>query len=234
MKRFRLLWRRFAHHWLCDRSGLAAVEFALILPLMLTLYLGIVELTKGYMASQRITLVARAISDLTAQTQQLQQQQQQQQAGTCGSAIPPCVTDAIISNIFAASGAVMAPFPTTSLTMTVSQIVLGNKSDGTCCQAKVDWTIAYNGGTKRPCQILTPANATPVSVATIPVGFTVPASTIGPLIVADVTYAYAPGFGFELYKWNVGKVFNMAQTQYMRPRGTNALTYAATTGTKCP
>jgi Flp pilus assembly protein TadG len=204
-----------------DQRGIAAVEFALILPFMLTLYLGIVELSKGYMASQRMTLVARTLADLVAQQQQLQT------GGTTN------ITDSIMSNIFGASAAIMAPYATTKLTMTVSQVLLSNKSDGTCCQAKTDWTIANNGGTARPCQVLTPSNAAPVSTTTMPTGFTGSPSQPGPIVVADVTYQYIPGFSFQIWNWKVSKTFSMAQTQYMRPRGTNSLAYQATTGTKC-
>jgi Flp pilus assembly protein TadG len=205
-----------------DQRGIAAIEFALILPFMLTLYFGIAELSKGYMASQRMTLVARTLADLTAQQQQLQ-------TGSTTS-----VTDSIMSNIFAASSAIMAPYSSTKLTMTVSQVLLTNKSDGTCCQAKTDWTIANNGGTKRPCQVLSPGNAAPVSTSTIPTGFTQSPSSQGALIVADVTYQYIPGFSFEIWNWKASKIFSLAQTQYMRPRGSNTLTYAASTGTRCP
>jgi hypothetical protein len=59
-------------------------------------------------------------------------------------------------------------------------------------------------------------------------------STPVPLVVADVTYQYIPGFSFQIWNWKVSKTFNMAQTQYMRPRGSSSLTYAATTGAKCP
>jgi Flp pilus assembly protein TadG len=174
------------------------------------------------MASQRMTLVARTLADLVAQQQQLQT------GGTTN------ITDSIMSNVFGASAAIMAPYSATKLTMAVSQVVLSNKSDGTCCQAKTDWTIANNGGTKRPCQLLTPSNAAPVSTTTIPTGFTAAPSTPGPIVVADVTYQYIPGFSFEIWNWKVSKTFNMAQTQYMRPRGTNSLVYQATTGAKCP
>jgi Flp pilus assembly protein TadG len=204
-----------------DQRGIAAIEFALILPFMLTLYFGIAELSKGYMASQRMTLVARTIADLTAQ------QQQQQTGGTTN------VTDSIMSNIFAASSAIMAPYSTTKLTMTVSQVLLTNKSDGTCCQAKTDWTITNNGGTKRPCQTLTASTAAPVSTTTIPPGFVTSPSMPGALVVADVTYQYIPGFRFEIWNWKASKIFSMAQTQYMRPRGSSSLVYAASTGTKC-
>jgi hypothetical protein len=105
------IWARFAQARQ-DQRGISAVEFALILPFMLTLYLGIVELSKGYMASQRMTLVARTLADLTAQQQQLQS------GGTTN------VTETIMTNIFAASNAIMAPYSTTKLTMTVSQILL--------------------------------------------------------------------------------------------------------------
>jgi hypothetical protein len=51
--------------------------------------------------------------------------------------------------------AIMAPYSTAKLTMMASQILLSNKTDGTCCQAKTDWKIANNGGTARPCQLQT-------------------------------------------------------------------------------
>jgi hypothetical protein len=73
----------------------------------------------------------------------------------------------------------------------------------------------------------------PVSITTIPTGFTTSSSTSGPIVVADVTYEDIPGFSFQLWHWKVGKTFNVAQTQYMRPRGSNSLVYQATTGTKC-
>ena len=218
---FALIWQRFIHAAKQDQRGVAAVEFAIILPFMLTLYLGVVELSKGYMASQRMTLVARTLADLTAQQQQLQS------GGTTN------ITDSIMSNIFGASAAIMAPYSTTNLKMTLSQILLSNKSDGTCCQAKTDWTITNNGGTARPCQVLTPSNVAPVSTTTIPTGFTTAPATPGPIVVSDVTYQYIPGFSFQIWNWKVSKTFSMAQTQYMRPRGTNALVYQATTGTKC-
>jgi Flp pilus assembly protein TadG len=211
-----------------DQRGIAAIEFALILPFMLTLYFGIVELSKGYMASQRMTLVARTLADLTAQ--QAQQPQSPCAATSGGINVP----DACMSNIFAASSAIMAPYSATKLTMTVSQIQLTKKSDGTCCQAKTDWTIANNGGTQRPCQVLTPGNAAPVSTSTIPTGFTASPSTIGAVIVADVTYQYIPGFSFEIWNWKASKIFSLAQSQYMRTRASNTLNYTGTIGKDCP
>jgi Flp pilus assembly protein TadG len=196
---------------------------------MLTLYLGLVELSKGYMASQKMTLVARTLADLVAQ--QAQSPQSPCVAAQGGINIP----DSCMQSIFGASSAIMAPYSTTKLTMTVSQIQLQKKSDNTCCQAKTDWTVANNGGTQRPCQLLAPSNAAPVSITTIPTGYTNSSSTPGPIIVADVTYQYIPGFSFEIWNWKLSKTFNMAQTQYMRPRSTtNALNYTGGIGADCP
>ena len=50
-----------------DDRGVAAVEFALILPLMLTLYLGCAELSQGLIATRKSTNVAIALSDLVAE-----------------------------------------------------------------------------------------------------------------------------------------------------------------------
>jgi len=55
--------RRFCR----DRRGVAAVEFSLILPIMLTIYLGGVEVGDGFAIDTRVTLVTRAVTDLATQ-----------------------------------------------------------------------------------------------------------------------------------------------------------------------
>jgi Flp pilus assembly protein TadG len=237
MRRACSTWHKFIDRARRDERGISAVEFALVLPVMFTIYLGVVELSKGYMASQRMTVVARTLADLLAQQQQLQT------GGTtyCPTGVaPPCVNDTLMSTVFGASAAIMAPYDQAKLTMTVSQIIVTNKADPTksdCvggCQAKTDWTIAKNGGTARPCVILSPGNAAPVSVGTIATGYTTSPSRPGNIIIADVTYSYTPPFGsFEIWNWKASKTFNMSQTQYMITRGTTPIAYKATTGTKC-
>ena len=49
-----------------DERGVSAVEFALLLPLMLTLYLGAVEVSQGIGADRKVTLTARTIGDLVS------------------------------------------------------------------------------------------------------------------------------------------------------------------------
>lgn len=56
----RRLWR--------DRRGVAAVEFALLAPLMVTLFLGVVEASNLVAASGRVNWAAASIADLLGQT----------------------------------------------------------------------------------------------------------------------------------------------------------------------
>ena len=75
--------RRFGR----DRRGASAVEFALIAPLMLGLYIGCVEISDGVAADRKVTLTAGALANLTSQ-------------------VTTMIT-ADMDNIFAASTAIM-------------------------------------------------------------------------------------------------------------------------------
>src|SRR2546429_5001265 len=49
-----------------DRSGVSAVEFALLLPLMLPLYVGGLEISNYVSAGRKVTITARSTADLVA------------------------------------------------------------------------------------------------------------------------------------------------------------------------
>jgi Flp pilus assembly protein TadG len=68
-----MLWRktmqglsRRCHSLAKDQSGVGAVEFALIVPMLLLLYLGAFELTLGLNTASRATSSAGAIADIVA------------------------------------------------------------------------------------------------------------------------------------------------------------------------
>lgn len=50
-----------------DKSGVSAVEFALIAPVMVLLYLGMVEISTALSADRKVTNAASALADLIAQ-----------------------------------------------------------------------------------------------------------------------------------------------------------------------
>ena len=109
------IFRRFAG----DRRGLAAVEFALIVPLMITMYFGALELTDALTVDRRVTLATQTVADLVAQ-----------------SAV---ITDDDMSDIFSATAAVMAPFSAANLQMRITSVVADSDNN-----TKVAWSDGYN------------------------------------------------------------------------------------------
>jgi Flp pilus assembly protein TadG len=111
-------WRRAAAFG-SDRRGVSAVEFALILPLMVTLYLGGIQISDALTISRKVTHVASTLGDLVTQAKN--------------------ITNSDMSNIFDASAAVLAPYAASTLQMKVTSI----KIDSTG-KATVVWSDARN------------------------------------------------------------------------------------------
>ncbi len=100
-----------------DSRGVAAVEFALLLPILMLLYFGSVELTQGMMTQQRANHAAATVGDLVSQSS--------------------TVTSADVTDIFGVGSTVMYPYPTTSLKLRVSSL-----SDDDRGQVTVVWSQA--------------------------------------------------------------------------------------------
>ena len=113
-----MLMRRFAR----DRRGSAAVEFALIIPVVMLLYYGMVEATQALLVNRRASYIATAVGDLATQSAQLRQ--------------------ADIDDIFAVSAAVMKPFPSTNNVLGIRITSVQFDSSG---NATIAWTRS-NGG----------------------------------------------------------------------------------------
>jgi Flp pilus assembly protein TadG len=112
----RSLLRRFCR----ERAGVAAVEFSLILPVMLALYVSGVEIGDGFAITTRVTLIARSVTDLTTQYISIDNQD--------------------MSNILGASSAIAAPYVAANVTVTVSEITTDSSGNGT-----VTWSDSLNG-----------------------------------------------------------------------------------------
>ena len=87
-----------------DREGISAVEFALILPFMLTLYLGSGELGDGLAIQFKATLAARTVADLASQYINIR--------------------PTTMSQIFGAASTVATPYSAANMTVTVSELKL--------------------------------------------------------------------------------------------------------------
>ncbi len=122
MPRWRFLLRRHLNPFrrlLGDRSGVSAVEFALVLPIMLTLYLGGNEFGHAFTIKRKVTHVASTIADLITQSK--------------------TVTNADIENIFNVASAILTPYGTTDVTIRVAMIKIDADENAT-----VMWSAARN------------------------------------------------------------------------------------------
>ena len=172
--------RRPLRRFLKDKRGISAVEFAMLLPLMVTLYLGGVEVSQGVAVDRKVTLIARTLGDLVAQATN--------------------VTNSEMSNILAASAAVVAPFEDSKLKITVSSVKIDAQS-----VAKIAWSDT-KGGTARAVG----------STITLPAALVTPSST---LIWAEAEYAYTPTIGYIITGTK-----NLKDQIYMRPRLSDCVT----------
>lgn len=199
-----------------EERGIAAVEFAILLPFMLTVYLGMTQMVQAMIVSRKLSVISRSLADLVAQ----------QPRGTNLSASQ-------VSDIFTAANTIMTPYTTSSLRMTVTGIDFVQTSPGaTTYNATTRWSVSQNGGVLRACGTLTSAtNATTSTTSSVPAGI----YGSGSVIAADVTYAFTPSFGGNLLSWtSTPGSLRMARTMYMRPRSQSSVVYSGTGGVICP
>jgi len=113
-----------------DIDAVAATEFAIVLPFMLTLYLGGVELGNGLAISVKVSETSHSVADMVSQNTQ--------------------VTAAQMQNILLASTAIMAPYAVKDakgnslITVTVSEV--STDKDG---NATVQWSESTVTTSKR-------------------------------------------------------------------------------------
>ena len=109
-----------------DKKGVAAVEFGFIAPLMVAMYLGVVELSLGLTADRRVTNVASSTADLISQNE--------------------TVTEADLDAIFGIAESLLNPlnqnvFETSTLKIKVTSVF---QEEG---ETKVAWSHTFGGAT---------------------------------------------------------------------------------------
>jgi len=107
-----------------DRRGLAALEFALIAPMMITVLFGSVELTELLATNRRAENTAASVADVVSRD--------------------TVIEDDEINDLWTAANALMYPNSATPLKMRVSSVQIVTAS-----QAKVLWSEGHNGYTPR-------------------------------------------------------------------------------------
>lgn len=152
----------YAHLWR-NQSGVAMVEFAVALPVLLTLVYGVIEITRYILITQKVEKLAHTVSDLTAQTKN--------------------ATTTDLNQVLEASAHIMEPY---SLGAN-SRIIISSlyRPAGTSSIPNVNW--CYRGAGS---MTVTSAIGGLGTVPTMPGGFTF--AERENIIAAEVYYRFSP------------------------------------------
>ena len=145
-----------------DGSGVAAIEFAMLVPIMLVLFFGTVIFSSGVAVDRKVTLMARTFSDLVSQN--------------------ISVSSVQLQNFFNADVAIMTPYDSTPTSAIVTELYI----DPTTLAPKVIWSVAYNGTNANPQ--VSPRGSSYV-VPSFPSSLAVGGTY---LIYSEIGYAFTP------------------------------------------
>jgi Flp pilus assembly protein TadG len=184
--------RKAARH-AANQDGTAAVEFAMLMPIMITLFFGVVESSMALICRSDVSLMASTAGDLISQAQ------------TASS------TD--LSNVYSAAGTVLYPYydpaktGSTKPTIRITSVI--DDGSGATGQnhltGKVAWTCTQAGsGT------LSPSSRAVNDTVTLPQ----PLMTAGgSIVIAEIAYQYTSATTKV-----VGGPINFTNNFYAKPR----------------
>lgn len=182
--------------FVADGRAIAATEFAVIVPLMLVMFFGTVEFSSAVAIDRKVTMIARALSDLTSQSTSL--------------------ANADMQDTFTASISMIMPYDPTLVNGTLVQIYIDSSS-----VAKIQWsksaTIA--SGATQATLTAPPSSLAPGTTVTtmIPSTLLIPSTY---LIFSQASYQYTPSVGYVLKS-----AITLSDVSYTRPRQVTCVPY---------
>ena len=163
--------RRFAR----DRGGVSATEFALILPFMLTLYIGGVELGDGIAINFKTTLAARTVADLASQ------------CGVCtvtNTGNNGTIDATTMQTILNSSTKVLAPYSTSNVVITLSELEVSTNQT----QGVVQWSCSLNGTPRTFTSTVNIPNSTQLNQL----------AANAYVLYGEASYPYTPPLGYVI------------------------------------
>lgn len=158
-----------------DCRGVAAIEFAVIVPIMLVMFFGLVEFSSGVAVNRKVTLVARTLSDLVSQS--------------------TTVLDTDLTNAGQTAKAILTPYPAVPLKSSITELYV----DPTTKVARVQWSKALTIDSSGNVTFGAATHA-PKDVVAIPTALQVGDTY---LIWSEVSYVYVPAVGYVMAKTGV-------------------------------
>jgi Flp pilus assembly protein TadG len=194
--------RNSAVSLILDCRGIAAIEFAVIVPLMLVMFFGTVEFSSGVAVDRKVTLIARTTSDLTSQS--------------------TTVADTDMTNFFTASYAILQPYSSAPsfapAQITVSELYV----DPSTHAARVQWSRSGTITPGNPPTVVLGTGRAVSSVVAIPSALAVGGTY---LIFSEASQLYTPAVGYVMGRSGV----TLSDVAYTRPRQSTCVYYSPAT-----
>jgi Flp pilus assembly protein TadG len=219
MQTISAMWLRARHKavdMLADCRGIAATEFAVIVPIMLVLLFNTIDFSAGIAVNRKVTLIARALSDLTAQT-----------PPPSLNSTSATMTDTYLQNVFTASIAIVAPYAPSPVKATLSEIYVDSTG-----VAKIVWTKSAIVSSDAATQA-TLTTSPPPRVAGEDVTSLLPSNLLVRktyMIFSEVSYLYVPTIGYLMAKSGI----TLQDVAYTRPRQAYCVIYGGVPADPCP
>ena len=182
-----------------DADAVAATEFAIVVPFMLVLLIGGVELGNGEAINVKVSATVHSVTDMVTQN--------------------TSVSTARMQDILTGATTIIAPYPVNNgqLLVTVSEISSDAQGNLT-----LQWSQSYNGTTFGPGRPSIGGSSPSYGPLTIPTSLNGTAGNANnpnnqndqvSFIVGEVSYAYTPNLGYTI----TGTV-NLHDTDWLFPR----------------
>jgi Flp pilus assembly protein TadG len=178
-----------------DADAVAAIEFAIVVPFMLLLYIGGIELANGMAINVKVSATAHSVTDMVTQNTSLSKAQMQ--------------------NILTGATAIIAPYPVIGGSSSLLSVTVSEISSDANGNLTLQWSQSYNGtsfGSGR-------TNLTNLTVPTSLNGTVGNANNANnqndqvSFIVGEVSYAYTPNLGYT-----ISGTVNLQDTYWVFPR----------------
>jgi Flp pilus assembly pilin Flp len=199
--------RRLVRRWKANTQGVAAIEFAFVVPIMAVMFIGAVELSQAITVDRRVTQVASSTADLVARAEKQ-------------------ISQTEIGDIMKVGGYILEPYSQDPV-----QIILRNvmSSPSNATIAKQSWSCTYKGtGATQTCACSNTTYSLPANLVTTNDSVVVAEVTYSykPLIF---DYFMKKAYGGS----GTTGTYTLSDTTYLKPRGQAAMLLQAN-NTPCP
>jgi Flp pilus assembly protein TadG len=205
-KDLRTRMRRLFGRWEANTEGMAAIEFAMIVPMMGIMFIGAVELSQVITVNRRVDQVASATADLVARAETQ-------------------ISQSDVTDIMKAGGYLLLPYSQNPLKIVVRNVTT---SPSSATSAKQSWSCTFSGaGSALSCACSNTNYTLPTGLVGTNDSVVISQTTYDykPLVF---DYFMKKGGGAS-----ASGTYTLSETTYLKPRGQAAMLLQAN-NTPCP